>query len=113
MDGQRIANRPQFEIDGLGLAHRRGDNHYSVGFSYDSSPVDDEDRTFDLAVDRQIKISAGYFRDTDGRFDYAFGATLMHAGDNAIDQTSQGVRVKGEFDKSWLLFLGATLRYRF
>ena len=28
-------------------------------------------------------------------------------------QTSQGVRVKGEFDKNWLLFLGATLRYQF
>jgi len=98
---------------GLGLVKNLGAHGYSVGVSYDSSPVGDADRTFDLPVDEQFKISASMFRRREGAVDYALGATLMWAGDGVIDQTSQGVRVKGEFDKNWLLFLGGTLRYQF
>jgi hypothetical protein len=32
-------------------------------------------------------------------------------GDAEVDQTSQGVRATGEFDKNMLLFFGGTLRY--
>jgi hypothetical protein len=34
-------------------------------------------------------------------------------GDAAIDQASQGVRVKGDFRNNAVLFLGGTLRYVF
>ena len=69
--------------------------------------------SFDLPVDEQFKISASMFRQREGAVDYALGAALMWAGNGAIDQISQGVRVKSEFDKNWLLFLGGTLRYQF
>jgi long-subunit fatty acid transport protein len=81
--------------------------------SYDSSPVRDEDRTFDLPFDEIFKLSAGYFWQTDGRFDFAIGGTLYLIDDAAVDQTSQGVRAKGEFDTNALLFLGGTMRYVF
>ena len=32
---------------------------WSVGFAYDSSPVDDKDRTVDMPLDRQIRIGTG------------------------------------------------------
>ncbi len=97
----------------IGFIYQRSGHGFSAGVSYDSSAVDDEDRTFDLPVDEQILLSASYSRNTGGRLSYGIGATLMNAGDNAIDQTSQGVRVKGDFDKNWLLFVGAHLRYEF
>jgi long-chain fatty acid transport protein len=98
---------------GLGLVKNLGDHVYSMGVSYDSSPVDDGDRTLDLPVDEQFKISAAMARTGTGSFDYALGATLMNGGDAALDQTSQGVRVRGEFDNNWILFLGGTLRFQF
>lgn len=82
------------------------------GVSYDSSPVDDDDRTFDLPVDEQLKLSAAYAW-KGSKLDFAVGATLMWAGDAKVDQTSQLVRAKGEFDENYILFLGGTLHYEF
>ena len=83
-----------------------------MGISYDTSPVDDDDRTIDLPVDEQLKLSVSYGRNGE-RFDYAIGATLMYLGDGKVDQTAQGVRFKGEFDTNYALFVGGTLRYEF
>ncbi len=98
---------------GLALAYTRGGHGFSAGVSYDTSPVDDDDRTFDLPVDEQLKFSFAYGRDGKGKLDYAVGATALYAGEAKIDQTSQGVRTKGEFDTNWIFFIGGTLRYVF
>jgi len=84
---------------------------YTVGFSYDSSPVSDSDRTFDLPFEEIYKLSGAYGWEGEGGKEFALGATLYMIGDAAIDQTSQGVRVKGEFDKNLILFLGATMKF--
>lgn len=99
---------------GIAFAHRIDQSRgYSFGLSYDSSPVDDEDRTLDLPVDETWKLSAAYAWTGKKKLDFAVGATLMLVGDTEIDQTLQGERVAGEFDSNTLLFLGATLRYIF
>ena len=97
---------------GVAIARRWGEQYASLGISYDTSPVDDEDRTIDLPLDEQLKLSASYAWDGE-RIDYAIGATLMYLGDGKVDQTAQGVRFKGEFDNNYALFVGATLRYEF
>ena len=99
---------------GVAYAHQtaRG-SIYSIGFSYDSSPVDDEDRTFDLPMEELFKLSGSYSWETNKNLAYSLGATLYLVGDAPIDQTSQGVRVKGEFDTNAILFLGGTIRYVF
>ena len=99
---------------GVAYAHQtaRG-SIYSIGFSYDSSPVDDEDRTFDLPMEELFKLSGSYSWETNKNLGYSLGATLYLVGDAPIDQTSQGVRVKGEFDTNAILFLGGTIRYVF
>ena len=86
---------------------------YSIGFSYDSSPVDDEDRTFDLPMEELFKLSGSYSWETNKNLGYSLGASLYLVGHAPIDQTSQDVRVKGEFDTNAILFLGATIRYVF
>ena len=99
---------------GVAYSHRTGKGSgYSLGVSYDISPVDDEDRTFDLPFDEIFKLSAGYFWRGDRHLDFAIGGTLYLIDDAPIDQTSQGVRAKGEFDDNAILFVGGTLRYVF
>ncbi|MEH6616340.1 MAG: outer membrane protein transport protein, partial [Porticoccus sp.] len=97
---------------GIAAARHTGNKFYSMGFSYDSSPVSDSKRTIDLPMDEQIKFSTGMGMKTKG-LDYAIGATLMYMGDAKVDQTAQGERFKGEFDTNFLLFLGGTMRYEF
>jgi long-chain fatty acid transport protein len=99
---------------GIAYVHTIGNNSaYSIGFSYDSSPVDDDDRTFDLPMDEIYKLSGSYSWKGTNELDYSIGGTLYLVGDADIDSTNQGVRVKGDFDSNIILFLGATLRYRF
>ncbi|MDX2505441.1 MAG: outer membrane protein transport protein, partial [Gammaproteobacteria bacterium] len=98
---------------GFAYAHHMNEsNVYSIAFAYDSSPVKDGDRTFDLPVEEIYKLSGSYSWKGKKKFDFTVGATLYLIGDAAIDQTSQGVRVTGEFDNNTILFLGGTLRYR-
>jgi len=82
----------------------------SFGFSYDSSPVSDANRTIDLPFDETFKFSTSYSVLGAGNFDYAFGATLFVFGDGKVDQTAQGVRFVGEFDDNHMLMIGATIR---
>ena len=86
---------------------------YSLGFSYDSSPVSDKNRTIDLPFDENYKLSAAYRWDSGKQLDFGLGATLIYFGKGKVDQTSQGVRFKGEFDTNMALFLGGTVRYVF
>lgn len=96
-----------------GIAYAQNFNknrRISFGFSYDSSPVSDANRTIDLPFDETFKFSTSYSVLGDGNFDYAFGATLFVFGDSKVDQTAQGVRFVGEFDSNHMLMIGATIR---
>jgi len=86
---------------------------YSLGFSYDSSPVRNRDRTIDLPFDETYKLSAAYGWRGRKQLDFAIGGTLMYFGKGKVDQVAQGVRFKGEFDANIALFLGGTVRYLF
>ena len=89
------------------------DAHITLGLAYESSPVDDEDRTFDLPFDEVYKLAASYSWRDDEQFDYSIASTVYFYDDAAIDQTQQGVRTKGEFDTNIVVFMGATMNYRF
>lgn len=100
----------------IGAAYKQNldtESFYTLGISYESSPVKDKHRTFDFPVDEIWKLAGSYAWKGEENFDYSFGATLYMVGDAEIDQTSQGVRVAGEFDSNMVLFLGGTLRYVF
>lgn len=107
---------------GVAFAHFEGGHGSgqgtSIGFSYDSSPVDDKDRTLDLPFDEVYKVSMSYFWKGSKQLDFALGGTLYMIGDSKINQTSPGLngngtQVIGEFDTNNILFLGGTLRYTF
>jgi len=98
---------------GIALVHVNGSHGISVGFDYESSPVDDEHRTFDLAFDEIYKVSLAYAWKGRKDLDFSLGSTVYIVGDAKIDQTSQGVRAKGKFDTNYVVFLGGTARYQF
>jgi len=98
---------------GVGMGFKSGENLFLLGTSYDSSPVSDSNRTFDLPLDEQFRIAGSIIHETEQGLDYALSASFLYLGDGKVDQTSQGVRAKGEFDTNWGLFLGGTLRYEF
>ena len=98
---------------GLGMGYKFGNQTLLLGTSYDSSPVSDSNRTFDLPLDEQFRIAGALVSQRENGFDYALSASYVYFGDGKIDQTAQGVRAKGEFDKNWGLFLGGTLRFEF
>ncbi len=98
---------------GIAMFRAIDDNSgFSLGVAYDQSPVDDKDRTLDFVVDDMWKIAGAYAwkRDT---LDVGLSAALYLQDESKIDQTSQGVRVVGEFDDPYILFLGATVKYEF
>ena len=98
---------------GVGMGYRSGENIFLLGTSYDSSPVSDSNRTFDLPFDEQFRIAGSIIHNSEQGLDYAVSASLINFGDGKIDQTAQGVRAKGEFDTNWGLFLGGTLKFEF
>ncbi|MCP3850658.1 MAG: hypothetical protein GY694_10550 [Gammaproteobacteria bacterium] len=98
---------------GFAIIKEMEDSKMSVGFAYDSSPVDDDDRTFDLPWDETMKFSAAYGWQKSKNMYLSISSTLMYAGDAKIDQVISGSRVKGEFDKNYFLFLGGSMRYTF
>jgi long-chain fatty acid transport protein len=98
---------------GVAFTHHENNRGTSIGFSYDSSPVEDKHRTFDLPMEEYYKVSFSYFWDTDKHLGYSIGGTAYLFGDAEIDQTAQGVRAAGEFDTNYLLFLGGAVRYVF
>ena len=98
---------------GVGMAYKKEDGLFLLGTRYDSSPVSDSNRTLDLPLDKQIRITGGYIVQRENKWDYGLSASLVYFGDGKVDQTAQGVRTKGEFDKNWILFLGGNIRHEF
>jgi len=98
---------------GIAFGHFDGSEGWSFGLSYDSSPVSDNDRTIDLPMDETWQAGASYFVDNAENLSYGVAASLMYAGDAEVDQTSQGVRFKGDFESNLLLTLSGTVRYYF
>ena len=97
---------------GIAFGRFDGINGWTLGLSYDSSPVSSKDRTIDLPMDETWQAGASYFV-KDERLSYSLGTSLMYLGDGRVDQTAQGVRFKGEFDTNVILTLGGTIRYTF
>ena len=79
-----------------------------AGFAYDTSPVDSEDRTPDLPVDRQIRFAVGA--------EYPFSPTMTiggsfvytDLGDAEIDRTF----LKGDYDENSFLFFGLYSKWK-
>jgi long-chain fatty acid transport protein len=97
---------------GIAFGRFTGTEGWTLGLSYDSSPVSDSNRTIDLPMDETWQAGASFFTKGEN-LSYSLGTSLMYLGDGRVDQTAQGVRFKGEFDTNVVFTLGGTIRYTF
>jgi long-chain fatty acid transport protein len=100
---------------GLGVQH-----HFSkklgaqAGFTYDTSPVDDDDRTPDLPIDRQISISAGLAYEMTENISMGLNYGYIDLGDADFDITGPaGGRVSGDYDTNRVNIFGFMFSYKF
>ena len=87
----------------------------SAGIAYDESPVDDDDRTPDLPLDRQIRYAVGAQYDWDDDISFGFAYEYLDAGDAKIDQFRGPLagRLEGEYDTNEIHFLAFNVIWRF
>ncbi|MCK5647670.1 MAG: transporter [Gammaproteobacteria bacterium] len=86
-----------------------------AGVTYDSSPVDDKDRTIDMPLDRQIRYAFGasYLYNSDITISAAY--ELMDAGKAKVDQSGlarQGT-LNGEFEKNYIHIFNVNASWKF
>jgi len=88
---------------------------WSVGFAYDSSPVDDEDRTPDMPLDRQIRLATGLQYDWNENVTIGGAYTYIDLGDAEIDQQGGPLQgnLKGDYKNNHVHTLALNLIWRF
>ena len=99
---------------GGAFKYHMGENHLvAMGISYDSSVVSNHDRTADLPLDEQFRVAAAFGKDNPIGLSYSFSTSCVYFGEGKMDQTAQGERFKGEFDTNYLIFVAASVNYKF
>jgi long-chain fatty acid transport protein len=100
----------------LGAQYRFLENWlWSVGFAYDSSPVDRDDRTPDVPVDRQIRYATGLQYDWGENVTLGAAYEYLDAGDAKIDQEGGPLQgdLKGDYKTNEIHFINLNLIWRF
>jgi long-chain fatty acid transport protein len=88
---------------------------WSVGFAYDSSPVDDDDRTPDVPLDRQIRYATGLQYDWGKNVTLGAAYEYLDAGKAKIDQQGGPLQgdLKGDYKRNEIHFINLNLIWRF
>jgi long-chain fatty acid transport protein len=100
----------------LGAQYRFAENWlWSVGTAYATSPVDDDTRTPDLPLDRQIRIGTGIQYDWNQDVTVGTAYQYLDAGDAEIDQEGGPLQgpLKGEYDTNAIHFFAVNLIWKF
>lgn len=87
----------------------------SVGFGYDSSPVDDEDRTPDAPLDRQFRYGTGLQYEWSEDMTVGVAYEFLDAGDAEIDQRRGPLtgRLVGDYETNHIHFVNVNVIWRF
>jgi long-chain fatty acid transport protein len=88
---------------------------WSVGFAYDSSPVNKKDRTPDLPLDRQIRYATGLQYDWGENITLGAAYEYLDAGKAKIDQQGGALQgdLKGDYKSNEIHFINLNLIWRF
>jgi len=87
----------------------------TAGIAHDTSPVSDEDRTVDMALDRTWRYSAGLIWDYSKTLTLGFAYTFLDAGNAPINQTRGPLAgtISGEYSSNYVHIVGLSASYRF
>ncbi len=100
----------------LGTQYRFADSWlWSVGAAYDTSPTDEDTRTPDLPLDRQIRIGTGIQYDWNKDITVGAAYEYMDAGEAEIDQKGGPLQgsLKGDYDTNAIHFFAVNLIWKF
>ncbi|MCW2271901.1 47 kDa outer membrane protein precursor [compost metagenome] len=88
---------------------------WSMGLGYDSSAVDDKDRTVDNPMGEAWRLAAGVNYQIDEGLDLHLAYTLVWMGDMDVEQTKarSGGTVSGTYDNAALHIIGGGATWRF
>jgi long-chain fatty acid transport protein len=88
---------------------------WSVGAAYDTSPTDEDTRTPDLPLDRQIRIGTGIQYDWNQNIIVGAAYEYLDAGDAKIDQEGGPLQgpLKGKYDPNVIHFFAVNLIWKF
>jgi long-chain fatty acid transport protein len=88
---------------------------WSVGFAYDSSPVDKKDRTPDMPLDRQIRLGTGLQYNWNQNLTLGAAYTYVDLGDAKIDQQGGALQgnLKGDYKTNNIHALAVNLIWRY
>ena len=88
---------------------------WSMGLGYDSSAVDDKDRTVDNPMGEAWRLAAGVNYQVDDGLDLHLAYTLVWLGDMDVEQTKarSGTSLSGSYDNSALHIVGGGATWRF
>lgn len=88
---------------------------WSMGVGYDSSAVDDEDRTVDNPMAEAWRLATGINYAVDDGLDLHLAYTLVWLGDMEVDQSKRrtGDTLSGSYDNTALHILGGGAVWRF
>jgi long-chain fatty acid transport protein len=86
-----------------------------VGFAYDSSPLDDEDRSPDFPIDRQIRLGTGLQYDWSEDMTIGAAYTYIDTGDAEIDWEGRPLQgdIKGDYDPNHIHAFALNSIWRF
>ena len=86
-----------------------------LGFAYDSSPFDNEDRLIALPLDRQIRYATGVEYAVNKDITVGFDYTFIDVGSCKVDQDRGPLagHINGEFDTNYISAFGLNLNWKF
>ena len=79
-----------------------------LGFSYDTSPVDSDDRTPDMPIDRQIRFSIGALHEYSDNVRMAFAFEWVNLGDATLEKPA----VQGDYSRNDIFFLSFNTNWK-
>jgi long-chain fatty acid transport protein len=88
---------------------------WNVGVAYDSSAVEDKDRTVDNPMNESWRLATGFNYALQENLDVHMSYTLIYLGDMEVQQTKSrsGGSVSGEYKNAALHVVGGGLVWRF
>ncbi|MDG9924439.1 MULTISPECIES: outer membrane protein transport protein [unclassified Pseudomonas] len=91
---------------------------WSAGVAYDSSPVDDDDRSLAVPMAQSWRFGTGLTHALDEHIDLNLSYELVWLGDMPVRQqkplpAGDPKRVSGEFEDAWIQALSGSLTWRF
>jgi long-chain fatty acid transport protein len=97
----------------LGAGFPMGQYTWKVGAFYLSAPVDDDERTLAMALDRVVGIGGGVSFPLHGTRRFDLNVNLIDLGDAPVDTGPSAVRgrVVGESDKPYVVMIDASYHF--